>query len=75
MFRREFPRFDPFPFGPRSWIHGLVRHILLAEPLVDELARCFEGVGVDEAAALADSFRFETCRKRDRLLDILRAAA
>ena len=74
-FRREFPGFDPFPFGARSWIHGLVRHILLAEPLVDDFARCFEGVGADEAAALADSFRFDACLKRDRLLDVLRAAA
>jgi hypothetical protein len=74
-FRQEFPRFDPFPFGVRSWIHGLVRHVLLAEPLVDDFARCFEGIGSDEAARLADSFRFDACLKRERLLDILRSAA
>jgi hypothetical protein len=50
-FRREFPGFDPFPFGARSWIHGLVRHVQLAEPLVDDFARCFQGVGPAEAAA------------------------
>ena len=74
-FRREFPGFDPFPFGVRSWIHGLVRHVLLAEPLVDDFARCFQGVGSEEAALLADSFRFDGCLKRERLLDILRSAA
>ncbi len=74
VFRREFPSFDPFPSGQRSWIHALVRHILLAEPLVEDFARCFEGVGAENAAALADSFRFEACQKRGRLLEILRAA-
>jgi hypothetical protein len=73
-FRREFPGFDPFPFGPRSWIHGLVRHILLAEPLLEDFARCFEGVEGDEVTALADSFRFEQCRRRERLVEIVRAA-
>jgi endoglucanase len=49
--------------------------VLLAEPLVDDFARCFQGVGLDEAASLADSFRFDACWKRERLLDILRSAA
>jgi hypothetical protein len=74
-FRREFPGFDPFPFGQRSWIHGLVRHILLAEPMVADFARCFEGVGAEAAVALADSFRYQSCVKRDRLVEILRRAA
>jgi endoglucanase len=74
-FRREFPDFDPFPFGQRSWIHGLVRHILLAEPLVEDFGRCFEGVRSDEIVGLADSFRFAACLKRERLLAIVRAAA
>ena len=73
-FRREFPAFDPFPFGQRSWIHGLVRHILLAEPLLEDFARCFEDVGDDEVIALADSFRFERCRPRQRLVEIAAAA-
>jgi hypothetical protein len=34
-----------------------------------------QGVGSDEAARLADSFRFDACLKRERLLDILRSAA
>jgi endoglucanase len=51
------------------------RHVLLAEPLVDDFARCFQGVGSDEAPRLADSFRFVACLKRERLVDILRSAA
>jgi len=74
-FRREFPAFDPFPFGQRSWIHGLVRHILLAEPMVEDFARCFEGLRDGEIDALADSFRFASCRRRERLVAIVRQAA
>ena len=74
LFRREFPGFDPFPFGQRSWIHGLVRHVLFAEPVVDDFARCFEGVGADELTALADSFRFDRCEQRAPLIALLRAA-
>jgi len=73
-FRREFPRFDPFPFGQRSWIHGLVRHILLAEPLLEDFARCFEGVSAAEAEAFADAFRFDRCVRREALLEVVRKA-
>jgi len=74
-FRREFPDFDPFPFGQRSWIHTLVRHILLAEPMAEDFARCFNGLSGDQAAALAESFAFERCVRRERLCEILRQAA
>lgn len=70
-FAEEFPDFQPFPFGQRPWIHVLVRHILLAEPLVGDFRRCFEGVGPAEAEQLADSFRFDACARRDRLAGIL----
>ena len=75
LVRQEFPGFDPFPFGQRSWIHGLVRHILLAEPMVDDFARCFEGASEDELHACADSFRFRDCAVRTRLAEIVRRAA
>jgi len=74
-FRREFPDFEPFPFGQPVWINLLVRHILLAEPLVDDFGRCFEGVGPAEALELADSFRLDTCVRREPLLEIIRSAA
>ncbi|HEX3762431.1 MAG TPA: cellulase family glycosylhydrolase [Kofleriaceae bacterium] len=71
-FRDEFPDFDPFPFGTQSWVHTLVRHILLAEPLVREFGRCFEGVSPAAAEALADGFRFDRCRVRAPLAELLR---
>jgi aryl-phospho-beta-D-glucosidase BglC (GH1 family) len=71
-FHDEFPDFEPFPFGMKSWVHTLVRHILLAEPLVDDFARCFEGVTPAEAEALADSFRFDRCTVRTRLAEQLK---
>jgi hypothetical protein len=52
-----------------------VRHILLAEPLVDDSGACFVGASGEEIDALADSFRFDQCDQVRRLRDILRAAA
>ena len=69
----EFPEFHPYPWGQRRWVHTLVRHILLAEPLVDDFGACFAGLGAEEAEALADSFRFDRCTRRDRLAEILAA--
>jgi aryl-phospho-beta-D-glucosidase BglC (GH1 family) len=67
----EFPDFDPLPFGQQQWIHVLVRHILLAEPMVDDFARCFAGISADEARALADCFAFDQCVVRPRLVEEL----
>ena len=68
----EYPDFDPFPWGTKPWLNVLVRHILLAEPLVDEYAECFRGLDADGAAELARSFRFDRCVERERLSGILR---
>ncbi|HEV2782328.1 MAG TPA: cellulase family glycosylhydrolase [Actinophytocola sp.] len=73
LFDREFPDFDPYPWGRGKFVATLVRHILLAEPLVERFARAFAGAGPDEAAALAASFRFENCVERTELSDVLRS--
>jgi len=75
-FAREYPGFDPFPFGQASWLMTLVRSILLAEPMLDDFERAFAGI-TDPAsvAELADSFRLDRCVVRPRLADILSAAA
>jgi aryl-phospho-beta-D-glucosidase BglC (GH1 family) len=75
LFEKEFPDFQPYPWGARRWIHGHVRHIMLAEAMVDEFARAFEGVTPDEAADLGDAFSFGNCRIREDLAAILRRAA
>jgi hypothetical protein len=71
-FRDEFPDFAPFPFGVRSWADTLVRHILLAEPLVADFGRCFRGVTPEQAEALADGFRFDRCAVRSPLAELMR---
>jgi endoglucanase len=70
-FREEFPDFQPFPFGVQSWVHTLVRHILLAEPLVRDFGRCFEGLEPAQAEALAEGFRFDRCVIREPLAALL----
>ncbi|MGZ4385682.1 MAG: glycoside hydrolase family 5 protein [Gaiellaceae bacterium] len=75
LFEREFPDYEPFPFGAEQWAQRIVRFIMLAEPLVQEFGRCFEGVrGTEAIHALADSFKLENCLMRSRLLDILKDA-
>lgn len=71
LFRTEFPDFQPYPWGARRWIHGHIRHVMLAEAMVDEFARAFEGVSPDEAERLADAFSFDAVRVREPLAAIL----
>lgn len=73
LFEREFPDFQPYPWGQKRWIHGLVRHVMLAEAMVGDFGARF--VGVDPAAAevLADSFRFEICEVRKPLAEAILA--
>jgi endoglucanase len=70
---REFPDFQPYPWGQKRWIHGHIRHILLAEAMVGDFGRAFEGVSPDEAELLAESFRLSNCVPRARLAAILAA--
>jgi endoglucanase len=74
LFATEFPDFQPYPWGARRWIHGHVRHVMLAEAMVDDFARAFEGVGPDEAEGLADAFAFDRCLAREPLAEVLRAS-
>jgi hypothetical protein len=75
-FRCEFPDFDPFPFGQRSWIHGGAPHPAGCRTAGRGLRAVLRGgVRPNEAAGLADSFRFAACLTRERLLAIVRAAA
>jgi hypothetical protein len=73
LFAEEFPDFEPYPWNKQRWIQGLLRHIMLAEPLVDDFAACFRGVTPEQAEELADSFRVDRCVRREPLLEILGA--
>ncbi|WP_376795049.1 glycoside hydrolase family 5 protein [Thermogemmatispora sp.] len=74
-FAREFPDYAPFPFGAGWLIRRLVRHILLAEPLVEEFAALFADLSEAELDRLLQSFRFERCLQRTPLNDILKEYA
>ncbi|WP_213450663.1 glycoside hydrolase family 5 protein [Rhizomonospora bruguierae] len=73
LFDREFPEYQPWPWGRRQHIALLVRHILLAEPLAERYGELFRGVPPEQARELAASFRFENCVLRDGLVETLRA--
>ncbi|WP_298326028.1 hypothetical protein [Haloactinopolyspora sp.] len=75
LFEQEFPDFQPYPWGARRWIHGHVRHVMLAEAMVGDFAKAFEGVTPDEAERLADSFALGQCGVRGNLAGILRDAS
>ena len=72
-FAREFPAYNPFPFGAKRNIDQLVRHILLTEPLVEEFAALFRGIRSTEIDELMESFRFDRCLKRRELAETLAA--
>jgi hypothetical protein len=66
---REFPDFDPYPWGRWDWVRTLLQTIMLAQPLVEEYAALFAGLDEDSLAALADSFQLANCQVRQPLLD------
>ncbi len=70
---REFPGFDPYPFGARIWVETVLPHIMFAQPMIGEYAELFRGLGPDDLLALADSFALRNCVRREPLLAHLRA--
>jgi len=74
-FATEFPNYRPFPFGAQREIDQLVRHVLLAQPLVEEFAERFHGLDRADIDKLMASFLFQNCAKRTELASILRAHA
>ena len=41
LLAREFPDFNPYPWGPQKWAARLLRHILISEALIPEFAEPF----------------------------------
>ncbi|HCI81120.1 MAG TPA: glycoside hydrolase family 5 [Ktedonobacter sp.] len=70
-FAREFPDYQPFPFGSQWLINRLVRHILLAEPLLPEFAALFKGMNTQDIDSLMQSFQWKNCLQRTELVKIL----
>jgi endoglucanase len=70
-FIREFPGYDPYPFGARRYVEQLTASICFAEPLADEFAACFSDVSDDELAALGASFAFSGCVENKELCEVV----
>ena len=71
MLTREFPNFDPYPNGAKREARELVRNILIAEALLPEYGKAFEGLSEDEVVELAKSFNLDKAKRRTRLEAIL----
>jgi len=68
LIAREFPDFDPYPWGRFDWVRTLLLNITIAQPLAYEYASLFRGLDDTELDALADSFAFDSCAVREPLL-------
>ncbi|MDR0417719.1 MAG: glycoside hydrolase family 5 protein [Propionibacteriaceae bacterium] len=75
MFKREFPDFDPYPWGQWNYIKTLILNIGVAEALLGEYADLFRGLSPAQLESLADSFALASCEPRAALLDELRRDA
>jgi endoglucanase len=71
LLTREFPDYDPYPNGAKREARLLVRHILIAEALLSEYGKAFEGLSDQQVVELAQSFGFDKARRRTRLEAIL----
>lgn len=72
LIAREFPNFDPYPWGRFDWVRTMLLNLLIAQPMADEYADLMKGLDDSELDALADSFGFDQCQVRQSLLDQLR---
>ena len=70
---REFPDFDPYPWGRFDWTRTLLLNIMMAQPLADEYAQLLTGLDDSELDGLADSFAFDQCAVRGPLLTRMQA--
>ncbi len=74
-FAKEFPNYNPFPFGVHWQLTRVVRNILLAEPIQEEFAALFKGLNEQDIDTLMQSFQFKQCAQNTQLISILSAAA
>jgi endoglucanase len=71
-FEEYFPNYKPFPFDAKWQINRTVRHILLAEPLMEDFYPLLQGLDMKEIDSLMASFKFENCCVRQELTDIIK---
>ncbi len=71
-FAEFYPNYQPFPFGAQWQIHRTVRHILLAEPLIEDFYPLLQGLDFDEIDELMASFLYANCSPRAELIQIIK---
>jgi endoglucanase len=74
LFDREFPDFQPFPFGRDFLIRRTIPEILFAGALQPEFGELFRNMTDDEIDDMMRSFRLENCTLRQPLVDLLQGA-
>jgi endoglucanase len=67
LIAKEFPQFDPYPWGRWDWVRTLLQNILIAEPLAQEYAELFRGLDEAGIDALTRSFALAECTIREPL--------
>ena len=70
-FAEHFPHYKPFPFDAQWQINRMVRHILLAEPLIEDFYPLLHDLDFEEINELMASFLFENCSTRHKLTQII----
>jgi len=71
-FAEYYPNYKPFPFDAQWLINRTVRHILLAEPLIEDFYPLLHGLDFEEIDALMASFQFKNCYPRLPLVQIIK---
>jgi endoglucanase len=71
-FAEFFPKYEPFPFGAQWQINRIVRHILLAEPLIEDFQPLLQGLNLTEIDELMASFQYQNCSPRQELIRIIK---
>ncbi|MDA8300984.1 MAG: hypothetical protein M0005_05435 [Actinomycetota bacterium] len=59
--------FEPYPWGRFDWARTLLLDITVAQALVPEYARAFQGLSDGDLVALAEPFAFDNCEVREPL--------
>jgi aryl-phospho-beta-D-glucosidase BglC (GH1 family) len=71
-FAEHFPNYTPYPFGAQWQINRTIRHILLAEPLIEDFYAVLHGLTTKEINELMASFLYANCLPRTDLIRLIK---
>ncbi len=72
-FAEFYPSYRPFPFDATWQINRTIRHILLAEPLLEDYFPLLLGLEFAEIDELMKSFLLQNCCPRQELCQIIQS--